>query len=238
MKRVANTPILISGLFATAQILWSMRLAIDPDPFTVGAAVLLISGIVVYTVIAVVGILLVRAPWARWLALYATVVTLVVGTLGGVGSFLSIAATAMSLFAVGGLTGPWLRIWLRQRPGAGIDPAAVALPLLAIAALPLAGLASPEGLTVPAVATALLGPVLAWAYARALPWSIWAFRIVDPLLAIVAAFAAGGWGAVAFVVYGVAVSALAWSPGARDALSPVQASLPPPRVRPETRRQP
>ncbi len=81
MKRVANAPILISGLFATAQILWSMRLAIEPDPLTVGAALLLISGIVVYTVISVVGILLVRAPWARWLALYTTVVTLVVGTL-------------------------------------------------------------------------------------------------------------------------------------------------------------
>lgn len=238
MKRFTNAPILISGLFATAQILWSMRLAIDPDPFAVGAAVLVISGIVLYTVIAVVGILLVRAPWARWLALYATLVTLVVGTLGGVSPFLSIVATAMSLSAVGGLTGPWLRIWLRQRPGAGIDPAAVALPLLAIAALPLAGLASPEGLTVPAVATAVLGPVLAWAYARAFPWSLWALRIVVPPLAIIAAFAAGGWGAVAFIVYGVAVSALAWSPGARDALSPVQAPLPPPRVGPETRRQP
>ncbi|MCJ7780328.1 MAG: hypothetical protein MUQ27_05835 [Acidimicrobiia bacterium] len=238
MKRLTNAPILISGLFATAQILWSMRLAIDPDPFAVGAAVLVISGIVLYTVIAVVGILLVRAPWARWLALYATLVTLVVGTLGGVSPFLSIVATAMSLSAVGGLTGPWLRIWLRQRPGAGIDPAAVALPLLAIAALPLAGLASPEGLTVPAVASAVLGPVLAWAYARAFSWSLWALRIVVPPLAIIAAFAAGGWGAVAFIVFGVAVSALAWSPGARDALSPVQAPLPPPRVGPETRRQP
>jgi hypothetical protein len=232
MRRVANAPILISGVFATAQILWSMHLAIEPDPFATGSAVLIISGIVAYTVVATVGILLVRAPWARWLALSVTIATLIVGTLDGVDTALSIVAATMSLVAVGGLAGPWLRIWLRQRPGAGIGPAAVSLPLVSIAALPLAGLASPAGLTLPAGAIALAGPVFAWAYARAFPWGLWALRFVVPPLAVLAAFAADGWGIGAFAIYGVVVSGLAWSPGARDALSPGRSRLPSPRVGP------
>lgn len=233
MKRSASPPLIISGLFAAAELLWSIRFAVSPEPLSPGSSALLIAGIVLYTVIAVVGMLLVRAPWARWLALATAAGTVLIGALGGVSDGVSIAIVALSLLAIGGLAGPWLRIWLRQRPGAGAGAVAVALPLVAIAALPLAGLTSVDSATPAALALALAGPVLAWAYARGFTLGMWALRIAAPAMALIAAIAAGTWGGAAFVIYGAAVGILAWSPGARDALSPVQVPLPPPRVTPQ-----
>lgn len=230
MKRSANPPLIISALFVAAELLWSIRLTISPEPFSPGSSALIVAGIIIYSVIAVVGMLLVRAPWARWLALSTAICTPIIGAFGGVTRPLAIAATTMSLAAIGGLAGPWLRIWLRQRPGAGVGAAAVSLPLVAVAALPLAGLASVGSPNPVALALAFVGPVLAWAYARGFSIGLWGLRTVAPMLALGAAIATGTWRASAFVIYGASVGVLAWSAGARDALSSVQAPLPPPRA--------
>ena len=235
MKRSASPPLIISGLFAAAELLWSIRLTVSPEPFSPGSSALVVAGIVLYTVIAIVGMLLVRAPWARWLALTTAVCTVVVGALGSELDALSIAAAVLSLVAIGGLAGPWLKIWLRQRTGAGAGPIAVALPLVAIAALPLAGLASVESATPAALTLAFAGPVLAWAYARGLAPGLWGLRLAAPALALIAAVAAGTWGSAAFLAYGTTVGILSWSPAARDAMSPVQAPLPRPRATPQSK---
>jgi hypothetical protein len=232
MERQINAPLVIAGLFAAAELAWVIHLGSSPDPFARDSAALVIGGAVVYTAIAVVGILLVRAPWARWLALIVTVATLVVGATGGIADGLSFAAAALSLLAIGGLAGPWLRIWLRQRPGAGAGSAAVALTLLAIGALPLAGMVSVDGTTPAALVLAFAGPVLAWAYARGFRWGLWGLRIAIPMAAVAAAIAASGRAnSVAFIAFGLGVAVPAWTPGAADALAPVQAPLPPPRPR-------
>lgn len=230
MERQVSAPLIIAALFAAAELAWVISLGFSPDPFSPGPAALVIAGAVVYTAIAVVGMLLVRAPWARWLALFVSVTTLVVGALGGISDALSVGAVALSLLAIGGLAGPWLRIWLRQRPGAGAGTAAVALPLFAIGALPLAGMASVDAATPAALVLAAAGPVLAWAYARGLRWGLWGLRVALPTAAAAAALASDGWApTAAFVAFAVGDAILAWSPGAADALSPVQAPLPPPR---------
>jgi len=234
MKRPASPSLIISGLFAVAELLWSVRLTVSPEPFSPGSSALIVAGIVLYTVIAVVGMLLVRAPWARWLALTTAVCTVVVGALGTDVDALSITAAALSLVAVGALAGPWLKIWLRQRPGAGAGAIAVALPLAAMAALPLAGLASVESAAPAALILAFAGPLLAWAYVRGFASALWGLRLAAPALAIVAAIATATWGSAAFLIYGATVGVLAWSPAARDALWPVQAPLPPPRVAPHS----
>ena len=230
MARQISAPLIIAGLFAASELVWVIRLGLSPEPFAANSVALVIAGAVVYTAIAVVGMLLVRAPWARWLALSVAVATLLVGALGGIADFLSIGAVVVSLLAIGGLAGPWLQIWLRQRPGAGTGAAAVALPLVAIGALPLAGLASADSVTPIALLFAVAGPVLAWAYARGFRLGLWGLRVALPAAALGAAFAAGGWaGAAACTAFGLGVAVLAWSPGAADALSPVQTPLPPPR---------
>jgi hypothetical protein len=234
MHRPITAPLIITGLFGFAEFLWCIALSAHPDPFSPGSALLIVAGIVAYTAIATVGILLVRASWARWLALGTVVVTLAVGSLGDPYDAVSIAATVLSLIAVGGLVGPWLRIWLRQRPGTGAGPISTALPLAALAGLPLAGIAVPDALSAPALAVAFGGPVLAWAYARALRWGLWGLRVVLPILAIIAGAVAARWGTVWFLAYAAGVAVIAWTPEARDAQIPVQAPLPPPRVAPRS----
>lgn len=232
MERHFSAPLFIAGLYAAAQLAWVIRLGLSPDPFSPGAAALMIAGVVVYTAIALVGMLLVRAPWARWLALAVATSTLIVGSLGGISDVLSVGAVVLSLLAIGGLAGPWLRIWLRQRPGADAGAATVALPLAAIGALPLAGFASVDATTPAVLVLAATGPVLAWAYARGFRWGLWGLRVALPMVALVAAIASATWIAAAcFVAFGLVVAVLAWSPGAADALLPVQAPLPPPRAR-------
>jgi len=232
MERHVSAPLLVAGLFAAAEFAWVIRLGLSPDPFSPGAATLMIAGVVVYTAIALVGMLLVRAPWARWLALAVALATLIVGSLGAISDALSVGAVTLSLLAIGGIAGPWLRIWLRQRPGAGAGGVAVALPLAAIGALPLAGLASVDAVTPAAMVLAATGPVLAWAYARGFRWGLWGLRVALPVVASIAAFVSASWiAAASFITFGLVDALLAWSPGAADALSPVQAPLPPPRTR-------
>ncbi|MGB9356993.1 MAG: hypothetical protein WCC01_00400 [Acidimicrobiia bacterium] len=232
MERHITAPLFIAGLFAAAELAWVIRLGFSPDPFSPGAATLVIAGVVTYTAIALVGMLLVRAPWARWLAVTVAMTTLIVGALGGISNALAVGAAVLSLLAIGGLAGPWLRIWLRQRPGAGAGAIAVALPLAAIGALPLAGLVSVDAVAPAAMVLAATGPVLAWAYARGFRWGLWGLRVALPILAFTAAFASATWVAAAgFIAFGLVDAFLAWSPGAADALSPVQAPLPPPRTR-------
>ena len=235
MKRSANPLVIISALFVMSELLWSIQLTVSPDPLSPGSSALFVAGIVVYVVVAVVGMLLVRAPWARWLALTTAICTVLIGSLGGVTDALVMMAIALSLVAIGGLAGPWLRIWLRQRPGAGAGAAAVSLTLAAITALPLAGLVSVESPNAAALVLAFAGPTLAWAYARGFSIGLWGLRTVAPVLAAGAAITAGTWGAAAFLIYGSVVGVLAWSTGAHDAISPVQAPLPPPRVAPDPR---
>lgn len=234
MSSSVNPPVIISAVFAGAELLWAIRFTIAPDPLSPGSSALVVAGIVVYTVIAVVGLLLVRAPWARWLALTTAIGTVLLGALGGEVDALSIAAGAVSLLAIGALAGPWLEIWLRQRPGSGAGPIAVALPLCSIVALPLAGAASAESVTPPALILAVAGPILAWAYARGFVFGLWGLRVAAPALALIAAIATGSRMSLAFVIYGATVGALAWFPAARDALSPVQAPLPSPRKTPQS----
>lgn len=233
MHRPVTAPLIVTGLFCTAEFLWSIQLTADPDPFSPGSATLVVAGVVVYTAIAAVGILLVRAPWARWVALVVAITTLFLGSLGGTPGAFPITATVVSLLAVGGLAGPWLRIWLRQRPGAGAGPVAVALPLVALFGLPLAGIAAPDAPSPVVLAVAFAGPLLAWAYARALRWGLWGLRLVAPALALTAAVSVDGWGSAWLVAYAVSVAAVAWTTAAAEAQSPVQAPLPPPRVTPQ-----
>lgn len=103
-----------------------------------------------------------------------------------------------------------------------------------MAALPLAGLASVESAAPAALVLAFAGPLLAWAYVRGFTSALWGLRLAAPALAIVAAIATATWGSAAFLIYGATVGILAWSPAARDALWPVRAPLPPPRVAPHS----
>lgn len=226
---MSKAPYAISASVAAAGVAWAVHLAVAPDPFAGSAAIALSIGILIFTVIAVVGLLLVRAPWARWLA-FATVATgLVVGVITGF-EVTAIVALVLSLVAIGGLSGPWLRVWLRRRPAAAApEPPAAILPLATLGLVPLTGFVSPDGLTAALVVFGIAALVLAAGYTRAGTWALWGLRVVLPILTLWAAIGLSTPGAVALVAAGAVVSGLAWTPSARRAIREPAPALPAPR---------
>ena len=233
MARI-SAPYVICGILTGSSLLASAVLLSNPDPFAPGAAALLAIGIVMYTLVAIAGILLVRAPWARWLGLGTTIGALLLIAFTGFETAASIAGVVVSLVAIAALSGPWLKVWLRQRPGTGPEAKAVALPLIALGAAPVAGLAAWSRLTPLVGLVALLGVVAAWGYARAWRWGLWALRIAYPVAAAAAATQLEWQGAVLLVAHGAVVGALAWSPEANRAQLPIGGTLPAPRYRKRT----
>ena len=231
MPQPITAPNIVSALVAASSLLTTALLVIDPEPFSPGSAVLIALGLVAYTVIALVGILLVRAPWARWLALATTIGALVIAAVVGFDSALAVASAVVSLTAVAGISGPWLTLWLRHRPGTGPEPRAVALPLLAVGAAPVVGFASWSGLAFTALVVAVLGPLGGWAYARTLRWGLWVLRLGYPAAAVVAATKLSLAGATFLILHATLVTVLAWSPEASRAQRPIGARLPAPRPR-------
>ncbi len=222
----------VSALLATSSLLASAALVYDPDPLVTGAAGLVAIGLLLYTLIAVAGILLARAPWARWLGVGVTIGALVVIAIAGFDSASKIAALAVSLVAVAGLAGPWLSVWLRQKPGP--EPQAVALPLTAVGAPLAVGLAAWSGLTIGALVVAALGPFAAWGYARSFRWGLWFLRIGYPLVAAAAALQLSAPAAILLAGHGIVVALLAWTRQASRAQRPTATPLPEPRHRKRT----
>ncbi|GMQ84494.1 MAG: hypothetical protein BMS9Abin07_0058 [Acidimicrobiia bacterium] len=224
-------PYVVCALFAVSSLLTASLLVFDPEPFSPGSALLITLGLLAYTVIALVGILLVHAPWARWLALTTTLGALVIAAIVGFDSPVAIVSTVVALIAIAGISGPWLTLSLRRRQGSGPEPRAVALPLLAIGAAPIVGFASWSGLATAAVVVSVLGPLGGWAYARALRWGLWVLRLGYPVAAVVAATQLHPAGATLLIVHAAAVAVIAWSPQASRAQRPISAELPAPRPR-------
>lgn len=227
-------PSLIAALIALSGMTWALHLGVDPDPFATSSAAAIAVGLVVFTLIAVAGVLLVRARWVRGLALALVAVGLGIGVITGFDVWAYVAA-AFSFAAMIGLLGPWLDVWLRRHPtadGPGPRPTIVILATLAIT--PLVGFAAPAGLAPAHVVLAVTAFVLAWAYVRASPWGLWGLRVVLPLLGIWAGLSSPWPGTVLIALWIAAVVLLAWSGEAARAL----AGPPPPLPAPRPRRSP
>lgn len=224
-----TAPTVSSALLVAQTMALTLLALVDPGPFAPGAAALVVAGAWVYALVAIAGVVLVFAPWARWLGLATAVGELLVAAALDLSSVGGVATVIIGLAAVGALAGPWLKLWLRQRRGTGPEPRAVALPLVALGAPVVAGLAAWSGPSVAVIVAAVVGPLAAWAYSRSLWAGLWALRIGYPLAAVVAAFGLSPAGSVVMIAHGVAVAVLAWSSAAARAQRPVGGPLPAPR---------
>lgn len=205
-----RTAIVIVALTGVAGVAWVTALAVDPAPFAPLSALLVAIGIASGVVVAVAGITLAHAPWARWLGLGTLAAAAGVGSLGTPGSW-AVVATGLTAAAVVGLTGPWLRAWLRRRPPAlGPGPLPTALALAALGLSYVVGVSAPTGPGAPAVALGLSGPVLAWWYSRSSLPALWTLRVLPGVLAVADLAADPGPGAVARLAAAATVTGLAW----------------------------
>jgi hypothetical protein len=229
MASMALIPSLVAALTAAAGAAAAAHLAVRPDPFSAPSATVIAVGLVVYTLIAVTGIALVRGRWARRLGIVVVVADLAVIAVGAL-DVLGWIALGSGLAALGGLVSRWLDGWFRLRPSAtGPDPIAVVL-LLGLGALaPAVGFASPAGLTTGHGILGAAGLLLAWAYANAHLWSLWAARVALPMVAVPAVVSSPWPGAIALGASTAALVWLAWSKEALLAVQPLMATLPGPR---------
>lgn len=224
-------PYLIAALVALSGMTWATHLALDPYPFAASSAAAIAVGLIIFTLIAVAGILLVRARWVRGLALSVIAVGLGIGVITGFDT-LAFAAAAFSLAALVGLIGPWLDVWLRRLSSPdGPGPRPTILVLGALGIVPLVGFAAPQGLAAAHVVLAAAAAVLAWAYARAWQWGLWGLRLALPVLGIWAGLSSPWPGAVLIALWVTAVLALAWSREAARAIADPTPPLPAPRPR-------
>ncbi len=212
-----------------AAIAWTLHLAAAPEPFAVDAALSVALGILIFSVIAVAGILLSRGRWSRWLArAVVTAEALVfVATDPTVAGYTAAGITAAALVAI---EGPWLDGWVRKRPSAeGPGPTPIGVVLGGLALTPIVGVASPAGLAVWHGILGAAGVLLAWSYARAMPWSLWAIRVALVPLAVPAIVLSPPAGAVLLSAAVITITALAWAKESFLAVHPMFDRLPGPR---------
>jgi hypothetical protein len=214
-------PFLISAGLVLAASTSAIHVAAARDPFAAGPVVVISFGLLVFTLTAVVGLLLSRGRWARSLAACVAGGALALSATGDldVWAIIALAAAAAALF---GITGPWLRQWLRQRTaatGPGLRPTLVLIGSLAL--IPGVGLASPSGLDWQHWLLAASSLALAWAYSRASSAALWGLRLLLAGPIVLAASASPPVGATYLIVHGSVVVALAWSGESLRAAQPL-----------------
>lgn len=226
-----RAPLLIAGTLFVATGAAALHLGGAAGPFDQGSGVVLGTGFLIYGAIAVAGILLSRGRWARWLAGVLAAVTLATAALTAPWTAASIVAVAASALALFGLSGRWLDGWIRRRPSAeGPGPRVMALVLGLLALVPLVAVASPTDITPWHGVLGAFGIFLAWSYARAQVWALWAVRFGLPIIAVPALIRSPAVGAVVIGVGVAGLTALAWTREALLAVQPLMDRLPGPRV--------
>ncbi len=226
--RIAAVALGVAGA-ATA-----VHLATGDDVFAPSSAAVIALGVVMFTLIALVGLLLVRGRWARVLAIVVALADLALVAVVGLAAW-GLVAAAAALVALGGLASRPIDGWLRQRPPAdGPDGRAVALALGLLALVPAVGLAAPEGLSTAHGILGSAGVILGWAYSQAQPWAIWAIRLALPVVAVPAVLADPWQGGLALAMIVAVLVALAWTPQAYAATAPRPGPLPAPAPRRRT----
>lgn len=215
-----NAVIAVAVLFISG-LSWALRLVIGSGPWPADSAALLSAWILMMTAIAVVGMLVASARWARRLgaalalAGLALAVALPTDGLWWVGLVSSGAALSAML---GRVTSAAVR---ELPPAEGPPPTVVALLLTlaatpgAVAAVSVAGI-GPGGWL--GVGTAMVG--LAW-YGKAGPYAAWVARLVIPVTLAVAGGVVRSWPGLVLVVAAAAVMWLAWRPQSLVAVQPL-----------------
>ena len=172
-----RSPYIIASFVVLGPVALSLHFAIDPDPFSSGAASLLSAGILIYAVALATGLLLSRGLWTTRVATSFLISQLALGTVIDLGPW-AIVAMVADLGALVGLSGPWLSGWIRQRPSPdGPGTLVVALLLGTLGLLPGLALADPTGPEWEHLLLAGTAIVFAAGYARSMVAALWLLRM-------------------------------------------------------------
>lgn len=233
-----RSPFIIASFVVLGPVALSLHLALDPDPFSGGAASLLSAGILIYAVVLATGLLLSRGLWTTRVATWFLISQLALGTVVDLGPW-AIVAIVAELAALAGLSGPWLSGWIRQRPSPdGPGTLVVALLLGTLGLLPGLALADPSGPEWEHLLLAGTAIVFAAGYARSMVAALWLLRLGLVPLAIPAIVASPTWGGIYLTLHVLVLGGLAWTKEAALAATPLIERVYGARAsRPRTRRE-
>lgn len=208
-------------------VLWTARLLFGPSPWGAQSSALLALGLLVATAVNVVALLLAPGRWVR------NAITVAAGAWAAIAIALKVDLVWIAALATlaAGVGTTWTRpmeSWFHEVKPDRVPTRATILTLGLVWLPAVVGSLGVPDVTPAGWVMAAFGLVGGWAYARALPGSLWAVRLV--LLPLGVASVPGlRWGAAAGVVAAALVlTLLAWTADARLAVSQPQ----PRRVRP------
>jgi hypothetical protein len=228
---MSRAPNAIAILLVLGASLWAFTLATNLDePFAMDSGVLVSIGLLMFALIAAVGLLVPRGRWARNMARGLLAIEVVLASVTPLRGW-AVAALIATGLGIVGVQGKWLNGWLRRLPsadGPGLKPILFMVGSLAL--VPILGLASPGGVVLRQGLLGAAGIVTAWGYGKANLWALWSGRLLLAPLAIVAAVGASMGGTVLILAAGAGLVWLAWTSEVRLAVSPLLDTLPGPRT--------
>ncbi|MCZ7532930.1 MAG: hypothetical protein M5U23_05935 [Acidimicrobiia bacterium] len=225
MRRLS---LIFASLAAATIVVGLTAFAFEPAGFS-GSSVALISlGLLLCTMTAVTGFLLVRAPWGRWGLCGVTGAAMVLATTNQTAMVFGVMA--LGAVAIVGLAGPWVRFWVRQQPVSdGLNTVAVSLVAVAPVAPLIVGLAAYDESHWLHWLAAVVAVGSSFLYARGLPGGLWLLRLAVPVSGIAAFTVCPLPSALLVGVGSLAVGLLAWLPGAAAVTATPTPPLPAPR---------
>lgn len=225
MRRLS---LVFASLAATTVVAGLTAFAVEPAGFSLSSVALVSLGLLLCTVTAVTGFLLVRAPWGRWGLCGVTGTAMVLATTNQ--AIVVYGIMALGAGAIVGLAGPWVRFWVRRQPVPD-GPNAVAISLVVVAPVAplIVGLAAYDESHWLHWLAATVAVGASFIYARGLPGGLWLLRLAVPATGIVAFMVSPMPSALLVGIGSVAVLILAWLPGAAAVTAIPAPHLPPPR---------
>jgi hypothetical protein len=219
---VPPAPLIVAVLLGLSALLGSVGLSLNGGPITSQAALLLVAGGGLLTVIAVSGVLLARGRWSRRLAIVVAggwFTLALAGQIQVIDAATLTVSTGVAVIAVG----PWLNRWLRRLPSATAPPPAAALLLILLVATPAIGGAAYWNTTSLTAMWALSAwsLLVAFGLARALSPALWAVRTLHVPVAATVAVVLGTPVGIVLVAAAAIESSLAWRKDVHLAVSPI-----------------
>jgi hypothetical protein len=227
---MSRLPIAIGSSAFASVTLGCVAFIMDSGRIASPAAAMIVFGLLLVTLGGLAGLILTRAPWSRWVLGVTIITAILLASISG--SPLFWIALGVGTFALIGLTGPWLTLWVRQQPPAdrlGIVP----MSLIASGGITpiVVGFAAYE--EVAPIHWALVGVVVvcAWAYGRGLMFGIWGFRLLVLPFALLAGLQTAEAGSVIIVLGALLIATMSWSPQAGRVTAVITPPLPAPASR-------
>lgn len=207
---VQKPPIFAPAALLAAAVAWAITLAFGEPTIGTAAAAVAAVDLLIVTLVAIVGLVVVRARWARRFSM------VVIGLMAGMALTMPISnnwmvALLLSGLAVSALVGPSLEDYLRPPTPGGPPPKSVAL-LLILLVLP-GVTAFLTGSPVPIAAWFVIvgAPGVAWAYGKTRTEGLWAARIGIPVAGLVTLWGLDWWAVVLLAASVAGEAWLAWS---------------------------